>query len=148
MRSVAHMDASHFHEYIRRFNEEDDTAFDDYLAPDVHVKNGTLEFTGIDGMKNHYRELIWPDFVERLTVPRFVSSDGRAAIQMNTLFTARHDADESLFGPVKKGETFEFDGLIMYEIDDAERFRDILVAYNSFVYTDVEGTRKDLGIPH
>lgn len=139
---------AHFREYIRRFNDEDHTAFDDYLAPDMHMKNGTLEFDGVDGMKHHYNDLIWPDFVERLTVPRFVSDAGRAAIQMNTVFTAKHDAETSLFGPVKKGETFEFNGVIMYEIDKTDRFSDILVAYNSFVYTDSDGNTRDLGIPH
>ncbi|WP_298740757.1 nuclear transport factor 2 family protein [uncultured Microbacterium sp.] len=142
------MHEARFREYIRRFNAEDDTAFDDYLAPDMHMKNGTLEFTGVDGMKHHYRELIWPDFVERLTVPRFVSDDRCAAIQMNTLFTAKHDSADSLFGPVHKGETFEFNGVIMYEIDASDRFSDILVAYNSFVYTDRDGNTRDLGIPH
>lgn len=142
------MDEPRFREYIRRFNEEDDTAFDDYLAPDMHMKNGTLEFTGVAGMKHHYRELIWPHFVERLTVPRFVSGPGRAAIQMNTLFTARRDAADTLFGAVREGETFEFDGVIMYELDDTDRFSDILVAYNSFVHTDSSGMRRDLGIPH
>lgn len=137
-----------FREYIRRFNEEDDTAFDDYLAPDLHMKNGTLEFTGVEGMKHHYRDLVWPHFVERLTVPRFVADAHRAAIQMHTLFTARHDAADSLFGAVRAGETFEFDGVIMYEIDDDDRFSDILVAYNSFVHTDLEGRTRDLGIPH
>ena len=137
-----------FREYIRRFNLEDDTAFDDYLTPDMHMKNGTLEFDGVDGMKHHYRDLIWPDFEERLTVPRFVSDAGRAAIQMNTVFVAKHDAAQSLFGSVKKGETFEFDGVIMYEIDETDRFSDILVAYNSFVHTDLDGTARDLGIPH
>lgn len=139
---------AHFREYIRRFNDEDHTAFDDYLAPDMHMKNGTLEFDGVDGMKHHYNDLIWPDFVERLTVPRFVSDAGRAAIQMNTVFTAKHEAEQSLFGPVKKGETFEFNGVIMYEIDETNRFSDILVAYNSFVYTDSDGNKRDLGIPH
>ncbi len=139
---------AHFREYIRRFNDEDHTAFDDYLAPDMHMKNGTLEFDGVDGMKHHYNDLIWPDFVERLTVPRFVSDAGRAAIHMNTVFTAKHDAEQSLFGPVKKGETFEFNGVIMYEIDETNRFSDILVAYNSFVYTDSDGNKRDLGIPH
>ncbi|TQL48400.1 SnoaL-like protein [Homoserinimonas aerilata] len=137
-----------FDEYISRFNAEDDTTFDDFLAADVHVKNGTLEFTGIDGMKDHYRNKIWPDFVEQLTVPRFVSDDHGAAIQMHTLFTARHDREDSLFGPVKKGETFEFDGVIMYEFDATGRFKDILVAYNSFVHTDSDGHSRDLGIPH
>ncbi len=142
------MQEARFREYIRRFNVEDHTAFDDYLAPDMHMKNGTLEFTGVEGMKHHYNDLIWPDFVEKLTVPRFVSDAGRAAIQMNTVFTAKHDAEKSLFGPVKKGETFEFNGVIMYEIDETDRFSDILVAYNSFVYTDLDGKTRDLGIPH
>ena len=142
------MDRARFDEYIRRFNDEDLTAFDDYLAPDMHMKNGMLEFDGVSGMKHHYRDLIWPDFAERLTVPRFVSDEDCAAIQMNTLFTAKHDAEGSLFGPVKKGETFEFNGVILYQIDETDRFTDILVAYNSFVHTDLDGNTKDLGIPH
>jgi hypothetical protein len=142
------MQKTRFREYIRRFNEEDDTAFDDFLARDMHMKNGTLEFDGVDGMKHHYRDLIWPHFVECLTVPRFVSDEKTAAIQMNTLFTAKHSADDTLFGPVRKGETFEFDGVIMYRLDDTDRFSDILVAYNSFVHTDIEGQQRDLGIPH
>ena len=143
------MDRARFDDYIRRFNAEDDTAFDDYLAPDLHMKNGTLEFTGVlDGMKHHYRDLIWPHFTERLTVPRFVGGDGIVAIQMNTLFTARRDAEDTIFGPVRDGETFEFDGVIMYDLDESDRFADILVAYNSFVHTDRDGNRRDLGIPH
>lgn len=142
------MKESRFREYIARFNAADDTAFDDFLADDLHVKNGTLEFNGIDGMKRHYRELIWPDFIEELTVPRFVSESNRAAVQMNTLFTAKHDRRGTLFGDVKQGETFEFDGVIMYEINDSDRFNDILVAYNSFVHTDLAGVKDDLGIPH
>lgn len=142
------MRESRFREYIRRFNEADDTAFDDYLVPDMHMQNGTLTFTGVDGMKHHYRDLVWPHFIERLTVPRFVSDERRAAIQMHTLFTAKHDAADTLFGPVRAGETFEFDGVIMYEIDETDRFSDVLVAYNSFVHTAQDGTTRDLGIPH
>lgn len=142
------MRESRFRAYIRRFNEADDTAFDDYLAPDMHMQNGTLTFAGVDGMKHHYRDLVWPHFVERLTVPRFVSDERRAATQMHTLFTAKHDAADTLFGAVRAGETFEFDGVIMYEIDETDRFSDILVAYNSFVHTAQDGTTRDLGIPH
>jgi hypothetical protein len=47
------MREARFREYIRRFNAEDDTAFDDFLAPDMHMKNGTLEYTGVQGMKDH-----------------------------------------------------------------------------------------------
>ncbi|GAB3615869.1 hypothetical protein GCM10027416_04260 [Okibacterium endophyticum] len=141
------MDESTFMEYIRRFNDEDDTAFDDYLHPALHMKNGTLEFTGVDGMKHHYRDLIWGRFREVLDVRRFVGDGDRIAIQMRTLFTALHHQGESLFGPVEKGETFEFNGLIMYELEEG-RFRDILVAYNSFVFTDLSGNSRDLGIPH
>jgi hypothetical protein len=142
------VDEGRYREYIRRFNDEDDTAFDDYLAPEMHMKNGTLEYTGVEGMKHHYNDNIWPHFVEKLTVPRFVSGEGILAIQMNTLFTAKHDAEETIFGAVRAGETFEFNGIIMYGVDESDRFNDILVAYNSFVYTDLEGNTRDLGIPH
>ena len=141
------MDQTTFMEYIRRFNEEDDTAFDDYLHPQLHMKNGTLEFTGVDGMKHHYRDLIWGRFDEHLDVRRFCGIGDRIAIQMNTVFTALVDDQETLFGPVRAGETFEFNGLIMYELED-DRFRDILVAYNSFEHTDASGVTRDLGIPH
>lgn len=142
------MQRARFEEYIARFNAEDDTAFDEFLAPDMHMQNGTLEFDGIDGMKHHYRDLIWPHFVERLTVPQFVSDSESVAIQMHTLFTARRDAVETIFGPVLAGETFEFDGVILYRLTPEEKFADILVAYNSFIKTARDGTRTDLGIPH
>ena len=138
---------SEFMKYIERFNREDLTAFEDYLHPDMHMKNGTLEFDGIDGMKHHYRDLIWPDFKEQLIVPRFVSTDSRIAIQMRTIFTPKAANPKSLFGPVQLGETFEFNGIIMYEVVDS-LFKDICVAYNSFVHTDVHGNQRDLGIPH
>ena len=40
------MDRATFDDYIRRFNEQDMTAFEDYLAPDMHMLNGSLEYTG------------------------------------------------------------------------------------------------------
>ncbi len=142
------MQEARFREYIDRFNNEDDTAFDDYLAPDMHMKNGTLEYTGVQGMKDHYNLRIWGRFREILTVPRFVTDGPTIAIRMNTHFTALADHPDSLFGPVRRGETFEFNGLIMYELDETDRFKDIQVAYNSFVYTDIHGEQRDLGIPH
>lgn len=138
---------SKFDEYIRRFNARDLTAFEDFLHPQMHMQNGTHEFEGIEGMKHHYRDLIWPDFSEALTPTNYMSEGDQIAIHMNAVFTAFHDKADSLFGPVRKGETFEFKGLIMYKLED-ELFKDILVAYNSFVYTDSEGNQKDLGIPH
>lgn len=141
------MDEPRFREYIRRFNAEDATAFDDYLAPDMHMVNGALEYTGVQGMKDHYGR-IWGSFSEVLTVPRFVTDGSTIAIRMNTLFTALHDAADTLFGPVEAGETFEFNGLVMYELDDTDRFAEIQVAYNSFVHTDRAGQRRELGIPH
>ena len=136
-----------FEQYIARFNAEDHTAFEDYLHPEMHMLNGTLEYTGIDGMIHHYKVNIWPDFVETLSVPRFVSSDKYIAIHMHTHFEAKHDKEGSLFGDVKKGETFDFNGLIMYTLEDG-LFKDIQVAYNSFIYTDVNGNTRDLGMPH
>lgn len=135
-----------FDDYIRRFNAEDPTAFDDYLAPDMRMVNGALEFTGIEGMRHHYEKLIWPYFVEKLNVQAFVSDDTSLAIKMWTRFTAR-DAAETLFGPVKKGELFDYRGVIFYEIRDG-RFATITVAYNSFINTKVTGETTELGLPH
>ena len=36
----------------------------------------------------------------------------------------------------------------MSRLGEDGRFADIKVAYLSFIYTDVHGTAKDLGIPH
>jgi hypothetical protein len=135
-----------FDDYIRRFNERDTTAFDEYLDPHMHMQNGTLEFDGVQGMKDHYAK-IWPTFTEWLRVDQFVSDNDSVAIKMYTLFTADRDDPHSLFGPVRAGETFEFNGVILYALKD-DRFARILVAYNSFVFTDLAGTRTDLGIPH
>lgn len=135
-----------FDEYIRRFNEEDPTAFDEFIAPDMKMLNGALEFIGSEGMRHHYEKLIWPYFVEQLNVLNFVSSDDALSVKLWTRFIARDDAD-TLFGPVKKGELFDYRGVIFYEIR-ANRFASITVAYNSFINTKVTGETIDMGMPH
>lgn len=137
----------HFDEYIRRFNERDETAFDDYIAEDMHMQNGLLEFTGVQGMKDHY-SLIWATFAEELRPTDFVGSDTNVGIRMHTVFTARHDDPDSLFGPVVAGDRFEFRGVISYRLDSAGKFQDIRVAYNSFTRFEVDGATVELGLPH
>jgi len=140
------MERARFDEYIRRFNAEDPAAFEDFIAPDMHMLNGTLEFTGVQGMKDHYAR-IWGKIRETLHVERFVSDHDTAAIQMHARFDVLADDPDSLFGPARKGEAFDFHGLIMYQIRDG-RFADIKVAYNRFIFTSADGTETDLGIPH
>jgi len=141
------MQRERFDEYIRRFNAQDPAAFDEYLDPDLHMLNGALEFRGVQGMRDHYGRHIWPHFREELHVERFVSDADTLAIRMWAHFTARVDAAQTLFGPVRAGETFDFRGLIMYEIAHG-RFTRITVAYNRFTHTDHEGRKTELGIPH
>ena len=141
------MNRERFDDYIRRFNAQDATAFDDYVAPDMKMLNGALEFVSVAGMRDHYENKIWPHFIEKLNPLRFVSSEDTAAVQLWTRFTARRDADETLFGPVKKGEMFDYRGVIMYEIE-LGKFTRITVAYNSFVNTKVTGEIINMGMPH
>lgn len=141
------MDRATYDKYVERFNKKDETAFEDYLCDDMHMLNGALEFTGIDGMKEHYMEKIWPHFVEDLTVLRFVGDEERIAIEMRAEFTAMDAFDETLFGPVVKDERFTFHGILMYELEGG-RFKKIQVAYNSFKNTKVDGTVIDMGMPH
>lgn len=140
------MDRATFDAYIRRFNEEDPTAFDAFLSPGMKMLNGALELQGIEGMRDHYENKIWPYFVESLQVLQFVSSDTVLAIQMWANFRAKKEAD-TLFGHVVPGEQFDYRGLIMYEIADS-KFTSIIVAYNSFTNTKVNGDVFNIGMPH
>jgi hypothetical protein len=135
-----------FDDYINRFNQRDMTAFDDYIATDLVLQNGTLVLHGRQGMKDHYAK-IWSTFREELHVERFFSDDENIAIEMWTHFTAERDNPASLFGDVKQGDTFDFRGLILYKIKDG-KFPDIKVAYLSFVRTNSDGKQISLGIPH
>jgi len=140
------VDRATFDDYIRRFNAQDTTAFEDYLAPDMHMLNGSLEYTGVQGMKDHYAK-IWGTFTERLNVLRFVSDDSTIAIRMRADFEAFRDDEDSPFGPVARGTTFESNCVIMYQVADG-RFADICVAHTSFVMRTPDGLSMDLGIPH
>lgn len=140
------MDKERYDVYARRFNEQDLTVFDEYISPDMKMLNGTLEFQGIEGMKEHYGEKIWPYFTEELHIERFVSDESNLAVQMWVHFTARADG-ETLFGYAKAGETFDFRGIVFYEIEGG-RFTKITVAYNSFLRTTLSGKVIDMGMPH
>jgi hypothetical protein len=139
------MERKVFDDYINRFNARDATAFEDYIDPNAKVINGTLEIKGMQGMKDHYA-WIWRSFSEE-HVERFVSDEDTLAIQMWTHFTAMKDDDDSPFGKVKAGETFDYHGVIMYQIVN-NKFTDIKVAYLSFTRTNLEGKTIELGIPH
>ena len=140
------MTKERYMEYINRFNAQDMTAFDDFIAPDMHMINGTLEYTGVQGMKDHYAK-IWGRFSEDLTIERFVSDEKHLAVHMWAHFTAMIDDEASIFGPVRKGENFDFRGLIMYDLENGQ-FKRIQVAYNSFTFTNFKGEITDIGIPH
>jgi len=135
-----------FMDYINRFNRRDATAFEDYIDPDCVIINGTLELRGIQGMKDHYAR-IWRSIKEELHVERFISDDETIAIQMWTHFAVEKDDDDSPFGKVKAGECFDYHGIIMYEHKN-NKYTSIKVSYLSFTYTDVNGNKKELGIPH
>jgi hypothetical protein len=140
------MDRNRFDEYIRRFNEQDFTAFDDFLAPDMHMQNGGLHYDGVQGMKDHYAK-IWGKLKETLTVKRFVSSENTLAVHLHTRFDVLADDPTALFGSVRKGEAFEYDGVIMYQINQG-KFTDIKVAYLSFTKSDLNGVTHSLGMAH
>jgi hypothetical protein len=45
------------------------------------------------------------------------------------------------------GETFDYRGIILYEIENG-RFSRITVAYNSVTHTHPDGAVTEMGIPH
>ena len=140
------MDRAQFDDYIARFNAQDMTAFDAYPHPDMRCLNGTLDISGVEGFKRHYQQ-IWSTFDEALTVERFIGDADTVAIRMWAHFTATRDDDASMFGSVRRGDAFDFRGVIIYELADG-RFTDIQVAYNSFSSTTADGRSQELGVPH
>jgi hypothetical protein len=141
------MNRNRFDDYVRRFNAEDATTFDDYLAPDMHMQNGGMHYDGVQGMKDHYAR-IWGRFKETLTVRRFVCDGQSLAVHLNTHFEALKDDSATPFGSVRRGECFDYDGIVFYELDASGRFSNIKVSYLSFVRTDLNGVRHSLGLAH
>jgi hypothetical protein len=140
------MDRTRYDEYVRRFNAADATAFDDFLHPEMRMQNGHLRYVGVQGMKDHYAR-IWRCMQETLVVRRFVSDGRTLAVHLHTRFEVRVDSDNSPFGPVLRGESFDFDGIVMYEVERG-RFVDIKVSYLDFGRTGLDGRRQPLGIVH
>ncbi|MFO1402338.1 MAG: nuclear transport factor 2 family protein [Steroidobacteraceae bacterium] len=140
------MDRPAYDRYLARFNRCDPTAFDDYMTPDARMINGGLEMRGIAAIQDHYQNKIWPFFEETVTVERFVLDGSTLAARLWTHFVARNDAD-TVFGAVKKGEMFDYRGLVMYEIVGG-RFARIDVSYLTFSRTTVDGKTTLLGLPH
>jgi len=140
------MTRSDFDDYINRFNNEDISGFEKYLASDVTIQNGRLCFQGIQGMIGHYRK-IWGNMKESLSVRRFVSDDETLSVEMATHFEVLIDDEHSIFGAVKKGDTFDYHGIIMYQIRD-RKFTDIKIAYLDFIHTPLGGISRSLGLVH
>jgi hypothetical protein len=140
------MNRKQFDRYIKLFNEQDPGAFDEFIAPGMTMLNGGLHIDGRRGMREHYAK-IWRSLRETLHVERFVSDDDTIAIQMWAHFAVVMDDDDSVFGPVRQDEAFDFRGLIMYRVESGQ-FTDCKVAYNSFKRTSVDGSITELGIPH
>lgn len=135
-----------FDAYIGRFNREDGAAFDDFLLPDVEIRNGALLVQGLDAMKAHYQDHIWPYFQETLHPIRYIGNDHNVVVEMWTNFRAKVMA-ETLFGPVVPGEQYDHRGLIMYDLRDG-KLATITVACNSFSKTSLNGACVEFGTIH
>jgi hypothetical protein len=135
-----------FDDYVRRFNAEDPSGFERYLAPDVTVQNGRLHYQGVQGMIDHYAK-IWGKFRETLHVKHFVADGDGIAVHLWTHFDVLADDPASLFGSVRAGESFDYDGVVLYRVADG-KIRDIKVSYLDFVRTDLNGVKTSLGIVH
>jgi hypothetical protein len=117
-----------------------------YLHPEMKMLNGRLAYTGVQGMKDHYAK-IWKSMREVLNVKRYVSDDKTAAVELHTHFDVLRDDPDSPMGPIKKGEMFDFHGVVMYQIEDG-KFTDIKVCYLDFIRTGLDGKKTSLGIVH
>lgn len=140
------LNKSSFLHYMALFNEKNPQAFEAYYADDIVMQNGMLFLNGIDEIKQHYQK-IWKNIKEELILKDFVMQGDRLAVELHTHFTVLQDDTDSPFGPVKKGETFDYYGVIMYRINEIGKFNSVKVAYLNFTRT-TDGKVTSLGIAH
>jgi hypothetical protein len=138
------MDLATFEDYVRRFNAQDPTAFDRYIAPEIRVLNGTLLVDGREAMRGLYMQ-IWSTFTETIIFDRFICSNEDIAVRMKAHFATIKDNTASPLGPVRAGETFDFSGVVLYRVEN-EKFSEITIAYNSFVHTDLDKNAVNRGV--
>lgn len=135
-----------FDDYIDRFNKRDATTFEDYIHPNARIQNGTLCINGKQGMKDHYVKL-WGGYTEELNVQRYVSDEHTVAIEMLAHFTALRDDEQSVFGPILKGEHFDTHNVIIYQVENG-KFADIKIATVTRVKTNLKGEKINVGQAH
>jgi len=140
------LNRAEFDDYVRYFNAEDPRGFEKYLSEDVHVQNGRMRFQGLANMKAHYAK-IWGKMKETLNVRKFISSSDHIAVDLWTHFDVLIDDEHSIFGPVRKGEAFDYTGIVFYTLS-AGKIIDIKVSYLDFEHTALDGTKTSLGIVH
>lgn len=145
-KSYQMLNRASFDNYIAMFNAKNPQAFEAYFADDMRMQNGHLVLSGIPAVKEHYHK-IWSLMKEELNVVNYVSDGSSLAVEMKTHFTVMHDSDNSPFGKVKKGENFDYHGVIIYKINHMGKFNDIKVAYLDFTRT-TDGVTQSLGIVH
>ena len=141
------MDLQAYRKYIEYFTSGDRRAFVDYFADDVVMQNGGTYLRGLGAVLEHYEQRIWPYFRETLKVGDIASDSSTAATMMSAHFEAVKDA-ETVFGKVRRGDQFDYNGVIFYNIRPDNRFSHVYVAYLSFTATPLGGSTITLPIPH
>ncbi|GBL56325.1 nuclear transport factor 2 family protein [Pseudomonas citronellolis] len=140
------VDRQSFEHYLALFNQKNPAAFEKYYAPNVRMSNGGLVFNSIPEVEAHYRK-IWGAMDEKVNLEEFLFDGKTLAVQLLVTFDVPRDAANTPFGPLRKGERFQFHGPIFYKLNDQGKFTDIKVGYYSFSRT-TDGVTHSMGMPH
>lgn len=140
------VDRASFQRYLDLFNHKDPSAFERYYSPDARMSNGNLVFQGVAQIKEHYRK-IWGAMDEEVVVEEFVYDGKTLAVQLHATFHVPSDAEDTPFGPIRKGERFDYRGAVIYKFDEAGKFIDVRIAYYGFTRT-TDGVTRSMGMPH
>lgn len=140
------VDRQSFEHYLALFNQKDPSAFETYYAPNVRMSNGGLVFNGISEVEAHYSK-IWGAMEEQVIVEEFLFDGKTLAVQLHTIFNVPRDMANTPFGPIRKGERFDYHGPVFYKLNDEGKFTDIKVGYYNFSRT-TDGVTHTMGMPH
>lgn len=132
--------------YIKLFNEKNPQAFEAYFTEDVIYRNGGLILEGIPAVKKHYHGL-WSLMKEDLTVNEFVFDGDTLAVDLHAHFTVLKAQKNSPFGDIKKGDSLDYYGSIIYKLNHQGKIYKLTVSYLDFTYT-TDGKTISVGAPH
>ncbi|MEP7313735.1 MAG: nuclear transport factor 2 family protein [Pseudomonadota bacterium] len=112
------MSRERFSSYMDAFNRDDYAGFGDFYAEDVVlVIAGKRELRGRQAIFDFYKT-VKSQTQRTIQINRFIGTENRIAVELQSEFLALQDLPEFSAGPMKKGGRIFINTFVFYELRD------------------------------